>query len=56
MIKALLPVAQNISRRREVNLRQIVAIFYVLKQGCSWRALAHDLPPWQTDYNLDLVF
>jgi transposase len=25
--------------------------FYVLRQGCSWRALPHDLSPWQTVYN-----
>lgn len=28
----------------------INAIFYVLQTGCSWRALPHDLPPWQTVY------
>jgi transposase len=28
----------------------INAIFYVLQSGCSWRALPHDLPPWQTVY------
>lgn len=28
----------------------INAIFYVLQTGCSWRALPHDFPPWQTVY------
>jgi transposase len=28
----------------------INSIFYVLQTGCSWRALPHDLPPWQTVY------
>jgi putative transposase len=28
----------------------INAIFYMLKNGCTWRALPHDLPPWQTVY------
>jgi transposase len=23
----------------------------VLHEGCTWRALPHDLPPWQTVYN-----
>jgi putative transposase len=23
-------------------------IFYVLRSGCSWRMLPHDLPPWST--------
>ncbi len=25
-------------------------IFYVVHEGCTWRALPHDLPPWQTVY------
>lgn len=23
----------------------------VLREGCTWRGLPHDLPPWQTVYN-----
>ena len=26
------------------------AILYVMKQGCAWRALPHDFPPWKTVY------
>jgi putative transposase len=26
------------------------AIFYVLRTGCQWRYLPHDLPPWKTVY------
>jgi putative transposase len=26
------------------------AIFYVLRSGCAWRLMPHDLPPWQTVY------
>lgn len=52
ILESLLPVAQRIGRPREVDLREIVnGIFYVLREGCSWRALPHDLPPWQTVYN-----
>ncbi len=25
-------------------------IFYVLRSGCAWRMLPHDLPPWSTVY------
>jgi transposase len=25
-------------------------IFYVLRSGCAWRLMPHDLPPWQTVY------
>ena len=32
-------------------MRLIVdAIFYVLRNGITWRALPHDFPPWQTVY------
>jgi transposase len=52
IIKPLLPQAQHIGRPREVDLREIVnGIFYVLHEGCTWRGLPHDLPPWQTTYN-----
>ena len=52
MIESLLPTGHSIGRPREVDLREIInGIFYVVREGCSWRALPHDLPPWQTVYN-----
>jgi putative transposase len=27
------------------------SIFYVTKNGCGWRALPHDFPPWKTVYH-----
>ena len=27
------------------------AILYVLRTGCSWRMLRHDVPPWSTVYD-----
>lgn len=31
--------------------REIVnAILYVLRTGCQWRYMPHDLPPWKTVY------
>lgn len=52
IIESLLPTAQGIGRPREVDLPEIInGIFYVVREGCSWRALPHDLPPWQTVYN-----
>ena len=27
------------------------AVFYVVDNGCKWRALPHDSPPWQTVYS-----
>ncbi len=26
------------------------AVLYVLREGCRWRALPHDFPPWQSVY------
>ncbi len=32
--------------------REIVnGIFYILRSGCAWRLLPHDLPPWKTVYH-----
>ncbi len=33
-------------------MREVVnAIYYLSREGCSWRALPHDFPPWKTVYN-----
>jgi putative transposase len=33
-------------------MREVVnAIFYLNREGCTWRALPHDFPPWKTVYN-----
>jgi transposase len=38
-------------RPRIWPLREILnAIFYVVRSGCAWRLMPHDLPPWQTAY------
>jgi putative transposase len=52
ILERLLPSVQATGRPRQVDLREIMnGIFYVLRSGCSWRAMLHDLPPWQTVYN-----
>lgn len=28
----------------------INAILYLIRSGCAWRLLPHDLPPWKTVY------
>lgn len=39
-------------RPRLHSWREILnAIFYVVKNGCQWRALPHDFPPWQSVYH-----
>jgi putative transposase len=38
-------------RRRIHTTREVLdAVFYVLKSGCPWRLLPHDVPPWETVY------
>ncbi len=45
----LLPPPLPGGRPRSVDLREVLnAIFYLNRQGCVWRALPHDLPPWGT--------
>jgi len=40
-----------VRRRGKWPLVEVVnAIFYVLKNGCVWRDLPGDLPPWGTVY------
>jgi putative transposase len=39
-------------RPRVHSYREILnAIFYVQRNGCVWRLLPHDLPPWRTAYH-----
>lgn len=51
LLEPMLPAPASRGRSRSVVLREIVnAILYVLRSGCAWRMLPHDLPPWQTVY------
>ena len=43
--------ADGRGRPPSVDLREVVnAVLYVLHEGCRWRALPHDFPPWETVY------
>ncbi len=52
LIQPMLPSKQTKrGRPRTWTLREILnAIFYILRSGCAWRLMPHDLPPWQTVY------
>lgn len=52
-IEPYLPTRQSPRGRHRVHsYREILnAIFYVLRSGCAWRRLPHDLPPWKTVYH-----
>ena len=44
-----MPPSKLRGRKRDTNLREVVnAIFYLLEEGCQWRALPHDFPHWST--------
>jgi putative transposase len=45
------PARKGFGRPRTHDLREILnAVFYLLKSGCQWRLLPHDLPRWPTVY------
>jgi len=52
IIAPLIPPAKKGGRKREVDMREILnALFYLLSNGCRWRALPHDFPKWQIVYH-----
>src|SRR5438309_10516507 len=49
VLEPLLPGAKPGGRPRSVDLREVVdGVLYVVRTGCQWRAMPHDLPPWGT--------
>lgn len=51
LIESLIPAPLPGGRPREANMWEVLnAIFYVLCEGCRWRALPGDFPNWQTVY------
>ena len=51
-IAPLFPAASFHGRPRLHSQREIVnAVLYLLRSGCAWRLLPHDLPPWKTVYH-----
>jgi putative transposase len=51
-LRPLLPAAKPGGRPRSVDLREVLnGIFYIVRGGCAWRMMPHDLPPWSTCYD-----
>jgi putative transposase len=52
ILDPMLPPARTGGRPRKTAMRSVVnGIFYRNRNGCIWRALPHDFPPWRTVYN-----
>jgi transposase len=51
ILEPLVPAVKPGGRPARHSRREIVnAILYVVRGGNQWRAMPHDLPPWQTVY------
>lgn len=51
VLEPLVPPVLHGGRPARWNRREILnGILYVVHEGAHWRALPHDLPPWQTVY------
>ena len=52
LLEPLVPAPKFGGRPAKYSRREIInAIRYVLRTGCAWRLLPHDLPPWQLAYH-----
>jgi transposase len=50
-LEPLIPAAKPGGRPQEIDRREIVnGILYVLRSGCPWRMIPHDLPDFRTVY------
>ena len=52
LLAPLIPGAKPGGRPRKYQMREVLnGLLYLVREGCSWRALPHDLPHWKTCYN-----
>ena len=52
LLESLLPPPKPGGRPPKYSRREVVnAIRYVLRTGCAWLMLPHDLPPWRTTFH-----
>jgi putative transposase len=51
LVRPYVPEAKPGGRPEAYPKREILnGIFYLLRTGCAWRLLPHDLPPWRIVY------
>src|SRR5579872_6567072 len=47
-----IPLPRRGGRPRKTDMREVInALLYLTREGCTWRGLPHDFPPWKTVYN-----
>lgn len=50
-VEPLLPKRDNRGRKAQHSRREMLnALLYMVRSGCAWRMLPHDLPPWEAVY------
>jgi len=51
-LEGLIPAVKRGGRPAKWSRREIVnALLYVARNGCAWRSLPHDFPPYTTVYD-----
>ncbi len=52
LLEPQIPPPRPGGRPRKTTMREVVnALCYLTHEGCTWRALPHDFPPWKTVHN-----
>jgi putative transposase len=52
ILEPLFPPPNKLGRPRKHSWREILnSIFYIVRSGCAWKLLPHDMPPWKTVYH-----
>lgn len=51
VLEKLVPGDSKLGRPARYPKREILnSIFYIVRSGCAWRMMPHDLPPWRICY------
>lgn len=51
ILAPMIPAPRKNVRPRQADMREVLnAILYLLRTGCPWRHMPHDLPPYRTVY------
>jgi putative transposase len=51
ILAPMIPPPRKNVRPRQADMREVLnAILYLLRTGCPWRHMPHDLPPYRTVY------